>query len=239
MFSQSCSFLYIITDIHHFKPHVHCLKSGWLKKKNKNLLFSLPSPSSILPQRTNFPKQYFLGCPPGQEPMISLLTLYMIGCAGIYLVLKAFHQVDPSTFQIHSYYLFTFPYLCWILKDSVLILTSALWRPTSLLLSIPPLLLFQGSGQMALIPWSIPWPLQLTFLLPQHFWGKFSNLLLKLKGQHDEHLYTLHLDSPINICHLLYLSMIIHFFPFESCTHHDILPLNISAYVPRDPWNSI
>lgn len=94
-------------------------------------MFSLSSPSSILPQRTNFPKQYFLGCPPWSRtydfPSYSLydrMCGHLPGVKGLsssgskylsnsllLLVHFSLPLLDPKRFCAHSHLCFMKTYI--------------------------------------------------------------------------------------------------------------------------------
>lgn len=148
-----------------------------------------------------------------------------------HLLLKAFHQVAPSTLSNSLIAHFVLPLLH--LKRCC---THS--RLCFIMASIPSLhfCLFK-----ALVKWpwfceAFPGHYSSHLFYPNIFWEESQTYILKLNEQHDEYLHTLHLDSPINTCHTCFIFfMMIHFFPFESCRCHDILPLTMSAYTPLGP----
>lgn len=73
---------------------------------------------------------------------------------------------------------------------------------------------------------------------PTFFWENVKPIL-KLKEQHDQYLYILYLDLPINICHICFIFLWLYTFfsPFENCRHHDILPPKYFSVCPQNPWN--
>lgn len=153
MFSQNCSFSSSLLSI--TLSHMSTA-SNYQKKKKKedeeeknSSCFHFPVLPVFYHDGLTFPNTISLG-PLDQELRISLIILCMIRYV-CYLLLKAFHQVDSSTFS-NSLLLFTLSCLYWILKDAALILASALPRPPSLLLFICPLSRLWSNGTDSMKP---------------------------------------------------------------------------------------
>lgn len=130
MFFQSCSFLDIISDSH-FKPHVHRLKPGWLKKTS---CFHSPVYPAVHYNRLTFPNTIFFDFPWSRTCEFSPYYLDNQMCMqspGI----KGLSSSGSKYLFKFTHYSSTFSDLYWILKDAVLILTPVLWWPPSLLLS--------------------------------------------------------------------------------------------------------